>query len=193
MEYVGRPQRRFEAMPAEILRAITDEETELLDEELLGLIALAKIRSLAVRNLHAPAWSPHSAGAFLYCLWTTVGCQWKTADSRTFPTQRRLGLQFAHIEFLRHIDRNFVQRVTCYKVAHTEAVRIGVVARFSTSGRGRHTGDTGGDAHMRVVQQVDVICAGSRTRSRVQKWVIFRIAFLTSRGGEPTNAFGKNE
>ncbi len=39
MEYVGRPQQRSEAMPAEILRAITDEETELLDEELLDLIA----------------------------------------------------------------------------------------------------------------------------------------------------------
>ena len=39
MDYVDRPQQRSEAMQAKILRAITDEETELLDEELLDLIA----------------------------------------------------------------------------------------------------------------------------------------------------------
>ncbi len=60
-------------------------------------------------------------------------------EDRRLPDSRQpsddLVCNSLSIEFLRHIDRKFVQRVTCYKVAHTEAVRIGVVARFSTSGR----------------------------------------------------------
>ena len=42
------------------------------------------------------------------------------------------------------------------QVAHTCAARTGGVARFSRGGSRQHFDDTGGDAHVRVVHQVDV-------------------------------------